>query len=71
MQKQINIGDIFSEHGESYINRNNIKGQEKGVIRLLSACRTDALGSHYEKCDKCDYLGKSHNFPHKAGQAMP
>lgn len=61
MQKQISIGDILSEYGEAYISRNHIKAQEKGLIRLLSACRTSALGSHYESCNQCDYLGKSHN----------
>jgi hypothetical protein len=61
MQKQINICDIFVQYGESYISNNNIKGQQKGIIRLLAACRTDALGSHYEKCDNCHYLGKAYN----------
>lgn len=61
MQKQITLGDIFSQFGEKYIATNNISGQEKGLIRLLSACRTSALGSHFEKCTQCDYLGKSYN----------
>lgn len=61
MQEQISICDILREYGEGYITRNHIKGTERGIIRLLSACRSDALGSHYEKCDTCHYLGKSHN----------
>ena len=61
MQRQINLGDIFSQYGERYISNNHIRGQEKGIIRLLSACRTSALGSHFEKCRQCDYLGKSYN----------
>jgi hypothetical protein len=61
MQNQITLGGIFDQHGERYITNNGIMGQEKGLIRLLSACRTDALGSHFERCDQCDYLGKSHN----------
>jgi hypothetical protein len=61
MQKQISFCDILNEYGEGYISRNNINGQEKGIIRLLSACRSSALGSHYEKCDQCDYHGKSYN----------
>lgn len=61
MQKQISFCDILKEYGEGYISRNHIKGQEKGIIHLLSACRSIALGSHYEKCDRCDYLGKSYN----------
>lgn len=61
MQNQITLGDIFDQYGESYITNNRITGQERGLIRLLSACRTDALGSHFERCDQCAYLGKSHN----------
>jgi hypothetical protein len=61
MQEQISIGDIFCRYGGNYISKNNIKGQAKGIINLLSSCRTAALGSHFEKCDKCNYLGKSYN----------
>lgn len=61
MQKQIDFCDILSEYGEGYISRNHIKGQEKGIIRLLSSCRTTFMGSHYERCNQCDYLGKTFN----------
>lgn len=61
MQNQITLGDILNEHGGSYISRNRISGQEKGLLHLLPACRTAALGSHFEKCDKCSYTGKSYN----------
>jgi hypothetical protein len=63
MQNQITLGDILNEYGDSYISRNRISGQEKGLLHLLQACRTAALGSHFEKCDKCNYTGKSYNFP--------
>jgi len=61
MQKTITIGEILGEYGEGYIRRNHIKGQEKGLIRLLTMCRTQAMGSHYQKCDHCQYLGQSYN----------
>ena len=61
MQNQITLGDILNEYGDSYISRNQISGQEKGLLHLLPACRTAALGSHFEKCDKCQYVGKSYN----------
>jgi hypothetical protein len=61
MQKQITIGDIFREYGDAYIARNNIKGEEKGIIKLLSACRTNAMDSHYERCDNCSYTTKAPN----------
>lgn len=61
MQEKIGIGDIFREHGSGYVHKYGIKGQEKGLISLLAACRTQALGSHFEKCNHCGYLGKSFN----------
>jgi hypothetical protein len=61
MQKQISLCDILQEYGEGYISRNHIKGREKGIIRLLSACCSSALGSHYETCTQCDYRVKSYN----------
>jgi hypothetical protein len=61
MLGQVTIGDIMAQYGESYISRNHITGQEKGIIRLLSMCRSQAMGSHFEKCDQCSYLGKAFN----------
>ena len=57
MPGQVTIGDILAQYGESYISRNHICGQEKGIIRLLSVCRSQAMGSHFERCDQCSYLG--------------
>ena len=61
MQEQITIADILNEYGGSYISRKNIRGQQKGLIHLLSACHTSLLGRHFEKCDNCQYLGKAYN----------
>jgi hypothetical protein len=61
MQNQISLSDILANYGESYISQRHIQGQEKGIIRLLASCRSSALGSHYEKCDHCDYVTKAYN----------
>ncbi len=61
MQNQITLGDILNEYGGSFISRNRVSGQGKGLLHLLPACRTAALGNHFEKCDKCSYTGKSYN----------
>lgn len=61
MQQQITIADIFRKYGDSYISRYNITGQQKGLIHLLSSCRTAVMGSHYEKCDHCRYIAKAYN----------
>lgn len=61
MQNPITLGDIFLHYGEGFISRNHVTPRETGLIRLLSACRTQFLGSHFERCDHCGYLGKSFN----------
>jgi len=61
MQEQVTIGSLFREHGASYISRNKVTAQQRSLIQLLSACRTGGLGSHFERCDRCTYHGKSHN----------
>lgn len=61
MQKEISIGHIFSEHGQEYIQKHGITGQQKGIINLLSSCRTAALGSHFQKCNHCSSLELAYN----------
>lgn len=61
MPKEITIAEIFREHGEAYITKNRIQGQEKGLIRLLSACRTNGMDSHYEQCTNCPYITRAYN----------
>jgi len=58
---KITICDILKEHGGRYITENKIKGQQKGIIKLLSACQTSALGSHFRQCHHCGYLDKVNN----------
>lgn len=60
MQK-ITVCDILKNHGKQYIQEHNIKGQQKGIINLLSLCRTTALGTHFRKCDHCSYIDKANN----------
>ena len=60
MQK-ISVCDILKTHGKKYIHDFNIKGQQKGIINLLSSCRTVALGTHFRRCDHCSYIDKANN----------
>nr|NQU92475.1 IS91 family transposase [Bacteroidota bacterium] len=58
---KITISDILREYGGQYIHKNKLKGQQKGIINLLSSCRTQALGSHFRRCDHCPYHDKAYN----------
>ena len=52
MQK-ITVCDIFREYGSQYIQSNNIKGQQKGIINLLEHphlhCIMPAGGLSFDK----------------------
>lgn len=61
MPQQITMGNLLSEYGGSYIGQNKVTKEQRSLIQLLSACRTPGLGSHFEKCDHCSYLGKTNN----------
>ena len=61
MQDQITVGSLLREYGGSYISQNRVSQEQRSLIQLLSACRTAGLGSHFEKCDHCHYLGKANN----------
>ena len=61
MQRAVTICSIFREYGLKYITNNNTTAQERGLVRLLSACRTANMGSHYEKCSECGHTSKAYN----------
>lgn len=53
--------DILYQYGEQYIRDNPVSPQQKGVIRLLSACGTSLMGNHFQRCDNCGHLEVSSN----------
>lgn len=61
MAEKISIGELFNQYGQDYVVDNNVSGQEKGIIRLLSYCRTADMGSHFEQCSNCNYIVKAYN----------
>ena len=58
---KITVCDILREHGGQYIHKNKLQGQQKGIINLLSSCRTQTRGSHFRQCDHCSYIDKTYN----------
>jgi hypothetical protein len=61
MPQKITVGSLFREYGGNYISQNRVPEEQRSLIYLLSACRTAALGSHFEQCDQCSYTAKSYN----------
>lgn len=58
---EITVCDILREHGRQYIGDNQINGQQKGIIKLLSSCKTSAMGSHFRQCTNCFYVDKTYS----------
>ncbi|MCK4344767.1 MAG: IS91 family transposase [Bacteroidales bacterium] len=59
--KTVTISDIFRQFGPAYIKNHKTSPQERGIIRLISACRTAYLGSHKQKCDNCGFSRINYN----------
>lgn len=55
------VCDILSDYGQQYLHEHKIKGQQKGIVNLLSSCRSSALGSHFRHCDQCTHTDKAYN----------
>ena len=58
---KITVCDILKQYGGQYITENKLKGQQKGIINLLSSCRTQAMGSHFRECGHCFHRDKVYN----------
>jgi len=58
---QITVCNILQQYGGPYLTANHIKGQQKGIINLLSSCHTASLGSHYRCCDHCGHTDEVYN----------
>jgi len=58
---KLTVCDILRDYGQGYLRENKIKGQQKGIVNLLSICQSSALGSHYRNCDQCAHTDKAYN----------
>lgn len=58
---KITVCDILRDYGQEYLREHKIKGQQKGIVNLLSSCQRSGLGSHYRQCDQCAHLNKAYN----------
>jgi len=55
MSAQITLGSFFEKYVPGYIHSHRLTSQEKGILRLLSMCRSSGLGAHKELCPNCGY----------------
>ena len=54
---RLEVADIFHAHQSQFLQRwgHVISDQQRKVLRDIGRCRTAALGTHLERCDRCDY----------------
>ena len=55
MSAQITLGSFFEKYAPGYIHSHKLTGQEKGILSLLSMCRSNGLGAHKQRCTHCGY----------------
>jgi len=53
--------DIFSLHGDDYLNRHSLPPHVHKAVRAIQNCRTAALGGHMDTCDECGFIKISYN----------
>ena len=51
------MADVFRAHQDELLRRwgHALSDQQRKVLRDIGQCRTAALGTHLERCDRCNY----------------
>jgi Putative transposase/Transposase zinc-binding domain len=56
-EHRLEVADVFHAHLGEFFQRWGyaVSDQQRKVVRDIGLCRTAALGSHIERCDRCSY----------------
>ena len=54
---RLEVADVFLAHENEFLQRwgHALSDQQRKVLRDIGLCRTAALGTHLERCDRCSY----------------
>jgi hypothetical protein len=54
---RLEVADVFRAHQAQFLQRWDyaLSDQQRKVLRDIGLCRTAALGTHLERCDRCSY----------------
>lgn len=55
------VGDIFRLYGQQFRQRYNLPKCHLRAMNAIKNCRTSALGSHTDICDKCGHISVYYN----------
>src|SRR5271169_6680988 len=56
-EHRLEVADVFHAHQNEFLQRwgHALSDQQRKVLRDVGLCRTAALGTHLERCDRCNY----------------
>jgi len=56
-EHRLEVADVFHAHQNEFLHRwgHTVSDQQRKVLRDIGLCRTAALGTHLERCDRCSY----------------
>jgi predicted Zn-ribbon and HTH transcriptional regulator len=57
----IEVADIFREYGTDFRKNYSLPEKQTSIMNLIVNCRTSALGSHIDRCNKCGYETAAYN----------
>jgi hypothetical protein len=54
---RLEVADVFQVHQNQFLQRwgHVVSDQQRKALRDICGCRTAALGTHLERCDRCNY----------------
>jgi hypothetical protein len=54
---RLEVADVLRAHQDEFLHRwgHALSDQQRKVLRDIGLCRTAALGTHLERCDRCSY----------------
>jgi predicted Zn-ribbon and HTH transcriptional regulator len=54
---RLEVADVFRAHQDQFLHRwsHILSDQQRKALRDIGLCRTAALGTHLERCDRCSY----------------
>jgi Putative transposase/Transposase zinc-binding domain len=60
---QLEVAEVFRQHGESFLERYGgmLSSEQRRALKDIAVCRTAALGGHVEACDRCGYQRVAYN----------
>jgi hypothetical protein len=53
---KVELAQVFARHGAAFQAANRLAPVQQRALRAITACRTEALGAHIERCDTCEQL---------------